>query len=144
MTALHFKQQRPTYYELLDCVRRDGDRESWLAFFLEGARVTAEGTVVTAQRLSTTFQNDRRRIESMGRRVGSGLRVHEAIKARPILSLTAIRERTGLSFPAASSAMDLLVRSRHCAGADGKAPESTLPVRPLDGEPRRGEGSDMR
>ena len=54
------------------------------------------------------FQDDRRQIEPAGRRVGSALRVHEALKARPILSLPAICDATGLSFPAASSGMDLL------------------------------------
>jgi len=37
------------------------------------------------------------------------LRVHEALKAHPLLSLPAICERTGLSFPADSSAVDLLL-----------------------------------
>jgi hypothetical protein len=72
-------------------------------------RETAEGAVVTAQRLVAMFQDDRRRIEPAGRRAGSGLRVHDALKAHPLLSLSAICERTGLSFPAASSAIDLLV-----------------------------------
>lgn len=107
--SLYFKQHRGTYYELLDRVRRDGDWEAWLAFFLDGVRASAEGAVGTAQRLTATFQDDRRRIESTGRRAGSALRVHEALKARPILSLAAIVERTALSFPAASSAMDLLI-----------------------------------
>jgi Fic family protein len=108
--SLHFKQHRATYYELLDRVRRDGNWGAWLAFFLDGVRATAEGAVTTAQRLGAMFQDDRRRIESKGRRAGSALRVHEALKARPILSLTATCEKTGLAFPTASSAMDLLVR----------------------------------
>jgi Fic family protein len=106
--SLYLKQNRATYYALLDQVRRDGDWEAWLAFFLEGVRETAEGAVSTAQRLAALFQDDRNRIEPMGRRAGSALRVHEALKARPILSLPAVCEATGLSFPAASSGMDLL------------------------------------
>jgi Fic family protein len=107
--SLYFKQRRAEYYALLDLVRREGDWEAWLAFFLEGVRVTAGGAVETAERLSALFRDDRARIEPAGRRSGSALRLHEALKARPILSLPAICERTGLSFPAASSAMDLLV-----------------------------------
>ena len=107
--SLHFRQHRPTYYELLDRVRRDGDWEAWLEFFLEGVRVTAEGAVTTAQRLAAIFKEDRRRIETTGRRAGSALRVHEALKAHPLLSLPGICQRTDLSFPAASSAIDLLV-----------------------------------
>ena len=71
-------------------------------------RQTAEGAVSTAQRLAAMFQDDRSRIEPTGRRAGSALRVHEALKARPIVSLPAVCEATGLSFPAASSGMHLL------------------------------------
>ncbi|HET9767913.1 MAG TPA: Fic family protein, partial [Thermoanaerobaculia bacterium] len=41
--SLFLKQNRPTYYALLDAVRREGDWESWLVFFLDGVRQTAEG-----------------------------------------------------------------------------------------------------
>lgn len=106
--SLYFKEHRAEYYALLDLVRREGDWEAWLAFFLEGVRVTAQGAVETAQRLTAMFGDDRRQIESQGRRAGSAIRVHDALKARPILSLPDISRTTGLSFPAASSAMSLL------------------------------------
>ena len=106
--SLYFKQNRARYYELLDEVRRTGDWEAWLAFFLEGVQKTAEGAVSTAQRLADMFKADRTRIEPTGRRAGSALRVHEALKARPILSMPETCRGTGLSFPAAASAMDLL------------------------------------
>lgn len=107
--SLYLKQYRSTYYDLLDEVRRTGDWEAWLAFFLEGVRQTAEGAVTTARDLTAMFASDRAKIMQTGRRAGSALRVHEALKSRPLLSLPEAREQTGLSFPAASSAMDLLV-----------------------------------
>lgn len=107
--SLYFKQNRAAYYSLLDAVRRDGDWEAWLAFFLDGVRQTAEGAVLTASQLTTLFQEDRASIAPRGRRAGSALRVHEALKARPITSMQEVRRRTGLSFPATSSGMDLLV-----------------------------------
>lgn len=107
--SLYLKQHRAAYYELLDRVRREGDWEAWLAFFVEGVRLTADGAVSTAQRLAEMFGEDRSRITPKGRRAGSALRVHEALKARPITSIEETRRATGLSFPAASSAMDLLV-----------------------------------
>jgi len=107
--SLYLKERRPDYYRLLDLVRREGDWEEWLSFILEGIRITAAGSVDTAHRLGTLFLDDRTKIESKGRRAGSALRVHESIKARPILSMPEICRTTGLSFPAASSAMELLV-----------------------------------
>ena len=107
--SLYLKQNRAAYYELLDRVRRDGDWEAWLAFFLDGVRLTAAGAVSTAQELAAVFQADRSRIAPAKRRAGSALRVHEAIKMRPISSMQEVCRITGLSFPAASSAMELLV-----------------------------------
>jgi len=107
--SLHLKQHRARYYELLDMVRRDGDWEAWLEFFLDGVTQVGDGAVSTAERLVNLFQMDRSQIEGTGRRAGSALRVHEALKARPIQSMSNICGATGLSFPAVSSAMSLLV-----------------------------------
>jgi Fic family protein len=107
--SLYLKQNRASYYDLLNRVRRDGEWEAWLDFFLMGVRETGDGAVATAQRLIALFQDDRLAIQQTGRRAGSALRVQEALKARPILALAGVSSATGLSFPAASSAMGLLV-----------------------------------
>ena len=119
--SLFFKQHRETYYELLNRVRLTGDWEAWVAFFVEGIRTTAEAALSTADRLSTLFRDDRNRLaQSGGRRLGSVLRMHDALKARPILSLSVASQDTGLSFQAAASAMDLLVRHRIARELTGK------------------------
>jgi Fic family protein len=118
--SLYFKEHRQEYYSLLDLVRTEGDWEAWLLYFLEGVRVTAEGAVRTAQRLGTMFGRDRDKVGASGRRAGSALRVHEALKTRPILSMPEICRTTGLSFPAASSAMTLLVEMNVARELTGK------------------------
>jgi len=55
-----------------------------------------------------------------GRRAGSALRVHEALKARPITSVADACRATGLSFPAASSAMELLIGLKIARELTGK------------------------
>ena len=107
--SLYLKQRRGAYYALLDQVRRTGDWEAWIAFFLDGVREAAEAAVSTSGRLLERLASDRAAVERRGRRAGSALRVHDALSARPILSLRQICARTGLSFPASSSAMRLLV-----------------------------------
>jgi Fic family protein len=110
--SLYLKQNRAEYYSLLDKVRKEGDWESWLEFFLEGVRVTAEGAVETAERLQAMFEAHRDAITARaGRRAGSTLRIHDVLKARPIQSLSALRDATNLSFPAVSSAVEFLVAS---------------------------------
>ena len=108
--SLYLKQHRGDYYDLLNHVRRTGDWEGWLAFFLEGVRATAEGAVATSRRLVGMFASDRADLEQRaGRRAGSILRVHDALKQRPILSLAEVSAHTTLSFPTAASSMQFLV-----------------------------------
>jgi Fic family protein len=106
--SLYFLENRAEYYRLLDAVRRDGDWEAWIAFFLRGVEETANGAVSTARRLVAVFAADRELIQGQGRRAGSALRVCEALASRPVLTVTGAARRTGLSFPGASDGMKLL------------------------------------
>ena len=120
--SLYFKQRRSEYYHLLNRVRRTGDWEEWLTFFLEGVRVTAEGAVATSRRLVDVFASDRAAIERhIGRRAGSAIRVHDALKARPVVSLRQVCAHTSLSFPAASAAMQSLVEQGIARELTGRA-----------------------
>jgi Fic family protein len=110
--SLYFKQNRDEYYRLLDEVRKAGDWELWMQFFLEGVRQTADGAVQTAQRLLTLFQEDHNRIQEGGRAGGSALRVHGVMRERPLATLREVSAKTGLSFPAASSGMKVLTKLR--------------------------------
>ena len=108
--SLYFKQNREQYYDLLNIVRRTGDWEGWLEFYLEGVAETAEAAVLTAERLLSLFDEDAASVQQQGRAAGSALRVHQALKERPITSLRDISTFTGLSLPAATSGMALLER----------------------------------
>ena len=107
--SLYFKQHRSAYYDLLDEVRRTGDWEAWLAFFLKGVRETAEGAIATSTRLTDLFKTNAARIEELGRRAGSALRVHQALTSHPVRSLSQVCDHSGLTPPTASSAMKSLV-----------------------------------
>ena len=106
--SLYFKQHRARYYDLLADLRHSGDWEAWLAFFVEGVRATAEDGVETARRLSQVFEDDREKIQTRGRRAGSALRAHAVLMRSPVLSIRRVHERTGLSWPTAAAAIDLL------------------------------------
>jgi Fic family protein len=106
--SLHFKKERRTYYRLLSDVRTKGDWEAWLSFFLDGVRLTADGAVSTAGRLVDLFAEDDARIRKRGRDAGSALRIHQALKTRPIISLHKAGTRAGITFPTASTGMKLL------------------------------------
>ena len=119
--SLYFKQNRYVYYRMLDEVRLSGNWEAWMEFFLEGVRQTAELAVSTARRLTDMFDSDRARIMRVGRAAGSALRVQQALKERPVATLPALCERTGLTFPTVSSALNRLIELGVVREATGAA-----------------------
>lgn len=106
--SLYFKQNRQTYYQLLDETRYHGDWEAWLDFFLEGVLTTANGAVETAHRLLELFQADQNRVERLGRSAANTLRVYHALRQRPLASINDLAERSGVTFPTASRAVQSL------------------------------------
>ncbi len=80
--SLHFKQQRQTYYELLNAVRLTGDWETWLQFF-------ADGVVVRAIQATTSASRDREQVARTPRALGAGHGAHAA-KTRAGVQLRAV------------------------------------------------------
>ena len=107
--SLYFKQHRARYYELLDLVRREGDWEAWLDFFLEGVAATAEEASLTAMEAILVFGEDEVKIDKMGRRAESAHRVHAVLKKRPLTTIRELAVQTALSFPGVSSAVSMLL-----------------------------------
>ena len=107
--SLYFKEHRSDYYALLDDVRREGDWESWLAFFLDGVRTTADGAERTARRQLALFETDQSEIRQQGRAAGSALRVHNVLRQRAVASLSQVAAESGLSYTAAAAGMRVLV-----------------------------------
>ena len=108
--SLFFKQNRAEYYHLLSVVRTEGDWEAWLAFYLRGIRDTATHAVETVQRLTDVFERDRDVVAEQGRAGASALRLHEAFKAMPVLTIREAARRTELTVPTVTTAMQLLER----------------------------------
>ena len=111
--SLYFKQQRRRYYELLR--RRSsmpcgapGTGRRGCCSFSTGVAQTAAGAVSTAHRLQSLFREDEARIQRQGRTAGSALRVHQALKERPIRSVREAAAHAQLSIPAAANAMRTL------------------------------------
>ena len=94
--SLYFKTHRTEYYDLLQQVRVDGDFEKWIVFFLNAVKDTADQAITTAKKLLLMTDEDRKRIQSLGRAAGSALRVHHALLQRPVLTIPRIQEMTSL------------------------------------------------
>jgi Fic family protein len=115
-----FKTHRQRYYELRDRVRTAGDWETWVEFFLTGIRDTSNRTANTARRMVALFDADRRRIEQTGRAAASVLRVHQFMRAHPIVSIPATAEKLTLSAPTVAKAIEHLRRLEMVREITGK------------------------
>lgn len=103
--SLYFKTRRDDYYDWLQKVRTEGDWEGWLRFFLAGVLDTAEQAVQTAKAILQLFDEDRLRIESLGRPAASALRVHQYLKTKPLTSIPSAAQSLGLSVPTVTASL---------------------------------------
>jgi Fic family protein len=62
----------------------------------------------TAEALSRLFEEDRRRVEQLGRAAPSALKVYDLLRDRIVISSTRVAEITGLTWPTAQAAMKRL------------------------------------
>jgi Fic family protein len=106
--SLYFKTHRQEYYSYLQKVRTEGDWEGWLRFFLVGVRETADQAVTTARTILKLFEEDRQRIEKLGRAASSPIRIHQALQRNPLLSIPKAAQITGLSYPTVASGLQKL------------------------------------
>lgn len=99
--SLFFKQHRDLYYDKLMEVRKTGDWEEWLSFFLEGVISTATDAKNTLLKIKKMFEKDDVRIADIGRAHESASKVFAEFKRKPLLTITELTKRTGLSKPTA-------------------------------------------
>jgi len=103
--SLFFKRNRNAYYDLLQRVRLEGVWEEWLEYFLEGVLETSRQAVTTAQSILQLFEQDRTRIEALGRPAGSVLRVQQQLQKTPLSSIQKIADATGMTRPTVATSI---------------------------------------
>jgi len=106
--SLFFKEHRQEYYDRLDAVRLKGDWLGWLRFFLEGLQQTARQAADTSARILKLFEEDRGKIERLGRRAGSAHRMHDLLRRHPITTVASAARQLGTTAPTAGSAIRTL------------------------------------
>ncbi|NLF30255.1 MAG: Fic family protein [Planctomycetes bacterium] len=106
--SLFFKQRRQEYYDRLDAVRLNGDWLGWLRFFLHGIEQTAGQAADTAGRILRCFEEDRRRIEHLGRKAGSVHRLHDLLQHHPITTISNAARQLTMTTPTVGSAIEAM------------------------------------
>lgn len=107
--SLYFKANRDEYYQRLQLVRERADWEGWIAFFLRGVKETSEQAAQAGKLILSIFDDDRKRIDQIGRGSGSAMRVFQALQRKPMLTIPHAAETLQLSQPAVTAAFANLV-----------------------------------
>ena len=108
--SLYLKTNREAYYDHLQQIRDTGDWENWLRFFLKGVWETAEGAFQTARVIYHLFNEDRTKIELLGRAAPSTLRVFAHLQFKPLLTIPKTSLDLGLATPTVATSLKHLVQ----------------------------------
>jgi len=103
--SLYFKENRSEYYDHLQSVRRTGDWEGWMRFFLRGVKQTADQAVSSTRRLRDLFAADLEKITAVGRAAANIIRIHQQLQLQPVTSVNTIAAKLDMAVNTARSAL---------------------------------------
>ena len=104
--SLYLKQNRDTYYRLLQQVRTEGDWELWIEFFLDAITTTAQSAIEMARKILDLFEENEKKVREKGARGASALAVLRAMQARSVAIPPTLVEQTQLSMPTVLRALE--------------------------------------
>lgn len=99
--SVYLKENRAEYYDRLTAIRRRGDWEGWLRFFLRGVADTATEASATAQRIFELREEHRTRVldEELG---PNALKLLSVLFESPIVNVKLVSSRIGVTFATAN------------------------------------------
>jgi Fic family protein len=107
--SLYLKQNRHTYYELLQEVRTHGTWETWLEFFLEGVYTSSQQAIQTTAEINQLFTSDLEKIASLGRARFTCEKILDYLKQLPQVSVALTAENLDMTAPTARNALNHMV-----------------------------------
>jgi Fic family protein len=107
--SLFLKVHRAEYYDRLMAVRRDGNWEGWLEFFLRGVEEVSRSATETARAIMTLRETHRRLIgDKLAGRAALGLKLLDYLFEQPLVSVALVEKRLECSFVTANKLVDQL------------------------------------
>jgi Fic family protein len=118
--SLFFKRHRAEYYRLLGEVRRSGDWEAWMEFFLEGVATIAKEAVTAARDVFALISEDRRRLIAARGASVMAVRLMDRLPTHPVVTIPAVVKLLKTTKPTAGKAVQLLESLGVLAETTGK------------------------
>ncbi|MCL1917999.1 MAG: Fic family protein [Peptococcaceae bacterium] len=102
------KKNRIEYYDRLSEVRRNGNYEQWVKFFLQAIYESAEDATLAIDKLTVLHDKNTAVIEGMGRAAKTAMRLFSYLEENPIIEIKKTSSALGISFKTISDSVKRL------------------------------------
>ncbi len=106
--SLYFKRHLAEYYRLLGEVRKRGDWEAWIEFFLEGVGTIADEAVTAAREVFALVTEDRQRLMAAPGASVMAMRLMDRLPIHPVVTIPTVVKLLKTTKPTAGKAVQLL------------------------------------
>lgn len=106
--SYYLKENRVEYYDRITEVRRKGDYEQWVKFFLRALVASSDSAISTIKELSSLHERNIKLVKDMKRASGSALKVFLYLEKNPIITIGRTASKLGLGFNTVSQALKRL------------------------------------
>lgn len=103
------KKNRIEYYDRMNEVRRTGNYEQWVRFFIDAFRESAADAVQTIDLLVNLHKANEEKIKTLGRSAKAALNLFNYLESNPIIEIQRTAKDIHVTFNTVSKATDNLV-----------------------------------
>lgn len=104
----YLKQNQIEYYTLLSSIRKNGDWESWIRFFLKGVESSAAHAEENIVKLTSLVASDRKKLLGSPKAGTASYRLFELLPMMPRFTVDRVKTALDITFPTASAAVKAL------------------------------------
>ena len=105
------KKNQIEYYDRISEVRRSGNYEQWVGFFLEAVSAAAKDSLTTVEKLSALHEGNIERLPVTARKNDNVRRVFDYIEQYPIIDIKRTASDLEVSYNTVSAAVGKLVQA---------------------------------
>ena len=108
--SYYLKMNRIEYYDRMTQVRRTGDYEQWISFFLQAFADSAEDAIHTIDRLTALHDKKTKLFDALTKRQHTSvLKVFSYLESNPIIDIQKTAAALGMSYNTVSKVVSILV-----------------------------------
>lgn len=122
--SYYLKMNRIEYYDRMTQVRRTGDYEQWISFFLQAFADSAEDAIHTIDRLTALHDRSTKKFDALTKRQRTSvLKVFSYLESNPIIDIQKTATTLEMSYNTVAKVVSIMVEARILEQTDksGKA-----------------------